>query len=165
MFCKNCGTQIPDDSNVCPNCGTVLTQKPVQASQNSYYSSMSDGGKDGNATIALACGISSIVVAILGGILFGVIAGLIAIVLGVVAVISGTNSKKQYNSSKGTGGFICGLLGLIFAVIFTAGCGICGCTDPTGYACYGCVGGSCKAKQDIGDNISDLYDILDDYNW
>ena len=25
MFCKNCGTQIPDDSNACSNCGTVFS--------------------------------------------------------------------------------------------------------------------------------------------
>lgn len=33
MFCKNCGTQIPDDSAVCSNCGTsTAPAKPTEGS-------------------------------------------------------------------------------------------------------------------------------------
>ena len=45
------------------------------------------------ATISLVCGISSIVVAVLGGIMFGVVAGIIAVVLGAVAVIAGDSVR------------------------------------------------------------------------
>ena len=33
MYCRHCGKQIPDDSNVCPECGTRLneTAAPRQA--------------------------------------------------------------------------------------------------------------------------------------
>lgn len=163
MFCKNCGNQVPDEANVCPNCGTVLKQNPQQPK---YTMPNHGSGNDSSAVVALACGITGIVVAVLGGILFGIFGGIIGIILGVVAVVAGTNAKKASNNAKGTGGFICGLLALIFGVVFTAGCGICGCTDPTGYTCYGCVGGSCKASNDIVDGLEDYYDaLLDDFNW
>lgn len=159
MFCKQCGNQIPDGANVCPQCGTVQTQSnhPAGGSKPSGNAKM--------ATISLVCGISSIVVAVLGGIMFGVVAGIIAVVLGVVAVIAGITAKKESGNTKGTGGFVCGLLGLIFGVIFAAGCGICGCADPTGYTCYGCVGGSCKAKSDLGNALGSYEDLLNDLDW
>ena len=31
MFCKNCGTQIPDDSNACSNCGTFVNADDASA--------------------------------------------------------------------------------------------------------------------------------------
>ena len=30
MFCGNCGNQVPEGANVCPNCGTPLAGAPVQ---------------------------------------------------------------------------------------------------------------------------------------
>lgn len=29
MFCKNCGSNVPEGQNVCPSCGTVLTPPPA----------------------------------------------------------------------------------------------------------------------------------------
>jgi len=31
MFCKHCGTQIPDDSQLCPNCGAAPSAAPIQS--------------------------------------------------------------------------------------------------------------------------------------
>lgn len=36
MFCTNCGSQIPDNANVCPYCGTVLSQTPPAAPAQQY---------------------------------------------------------------------------------------------------------------------------------
>ena len=104
MFCKQCGNQIPDGANVCPQCGTVQTQNnhPAGGSKPSGNTNM--------ATISLVCGISSIVVAVLGGIMFGVVTGIIAVVLGAVAVITGITAKKESGNTKGTGGFVYDLL-------------------------------------------------------
>ena len=33
-FCKNCGTQLPDEAFVCSNCGTALDQTPNQPVMN-----------------------------------------------------------------------------------------------------------------------------------
>ena len=30
MFCGNCGNQVPEGANVCPNCGTPVAGAPVQ---------------------------------------------------------------------------------------------------------------------------------------
>lgn len=170
MFCKSCGTQIPDGSSACPNCGAPQTPNTTSTYQAapSYQNPVNAGApndKNTNATVALACGISSIIVSVLGGIMFGIFGGLLGVVLGVIAVVAGTNAKKATNGVKGNGGFTCGLLGLIFGVIFAAGCGICGCSEPTGYTCYGCVGGSCKATQDVNNGLDDLNDLLNDYDW
>lgn len=121
--------------------------------------------KNTAATTSLVLGIASIVVAVLGGIMFGIFGALIAVILGIIAVVMGTNAKKATNGVKGTGGYTCGLIGLILGVIFAAGCGICGCSEPTGYTCYGCVGGSCKASNDVNNGMSELYDVLNDYDW
>lgn len=32
MFCTNCGTQVPDDANVCPNCGQPMKKAAAPAS-------------------------------------------------------------------------------------------------------------------------------------
>ena len=28
MFCANCGKEIPEDSNICPYCGAVVSSQP-----------------------------------------------------------------------------------------------------------------------------------------
>ncbi len=35
MFCQNCGSQIPDGANICPNCGTPVKQVPDSQQQGS----------------------------------------------------------------------------------------------------------------------------------
>ncbi len=179
MFCGNCGSQIPDGSNVCPNCGAAQAQNaaPQNAApvyQAPVYQTPVGAGvpnnSNTNATIATLCGVLSIVLAIIGGIMFGVIGAGIAVVLGIVAIVMGINAKKQTNGAKGSAGFVCGILGLVFGVIFAAGCGICGLSEQAnygtkGYTCYGCVGGSCMAQNDINDGIEDMYDALEDFNW
>ena len=185
MFCGNCGNQIPDDANVCPNCGTPVAGAAPQANsqpvvqpapqadpyvqQAPYAQPMPQAPMSHNsnmATIALVCGIVSIVLAVLGGILFGVIPAVIAIALDVVAVVLGVNENKLSPEKKGNGALICGIIGLIFGVIFAAGCGICGCTSG-GYGCYGCVGSSCKATSDVSrsmDSFGDLLEDMEDWN-
>ena len=32
-FCKNCGTQLDDSYNVCPNCGQPVAAQPVAQPQ------------------------------------------------------------------------------------------------------------------------------------
>lgn len=123
---------------------------------------------NGKATLATALGIVSLVVAIIGGITFGVIGGIIALVLGILALVFGINAKKETNGEKGQAGFICGLLGVVFAAIFTVGCALCGVIESsetkTSYTCYGCVGGSCMAASDVNKASDDLSDALEELN-
>ncbi len=169
MFCGNCGNQIPDGSANCPICGTAQTPAAAPYAQPVAGPVATSSSA---ATLATVCGVLSIVVAILGGILFGAIAALIGLALGVVALVMGIKAKKETNNMKGNAGFVCGIIGLVFGVIFAAGCAICGCTTPGNYTCYGCIGGSCKASCDLKNasnklngDLMDLYDELEGYNW
>ena len=98
--------------------------------------------KNGAATASTILGIVSLVLAIIGGITFGVIGAAIALILGIVAVVLGINAKKQTGGTKGQAGFVCGLIGIIFAVIFAVGCSICGAVESsstkTSYTCSDC---------------------------
>lgn len=140
---------------------------------NMNMNNMNNGGKVPGATPSLICGIASLVVALIGGITYGIIGAVISIVLGVVAVVLGINAKKASNNQAGGPGFICGLLGLIFGVIFAIGCSVCGCVDGTekSYTCYGLCGGSCMAASDLvsgdyDDYEDELQDALDQLeNW
>ena len=87
-----------------------------------------------------------------------------------VGLVVGINTKKQTGGAKGTGGFVCGLLGLIFGLIFAVGCAACGGCSTCGggygnYGCYGCVGASCKAQSDINRATSELEDLFGSLDW
>lgn len=178
MFCNQCGTQVNDGQAFCPNCGAPMGAGQTNAApqMNSMPNSMPYqqqapmGGMPGgntNNTIAIILGIVSIVLAVLGGILFGAIAALLGLVAGVVGLVLSINARKATNNAQGTPAFICSLIGLIFSVIFAAGCGICGCTQKAAgagdYTCYGCVGGSCKAQSDVKNAVSDWEDLFDSW--
>lgn len=186
MFCEKCGSQIPEGTNVCPNCAAVNNPTPApapapeqvyqqaapqqQAYQQPVYQQAAPAANGGGlGTVGTVCGVLSLVVAILGGIMFGVIAAFIGVILGVVGLIIGINTKKQTGGAKGTGAFVCGLLGLIFGLLFAIGCVACGsctsCGGVGGYGCYGLVGGSCKASNDINRAASDLEDLFGSMDW
>lgn len=112
-------------------------------------------------TIALVCGIVSIVLGFLGAILFGVPSSLIAVILGVVAVVIGIKIKNESNQQKGNGAFITGIIGLIFGVVFTIGCAIAGSCSGS-YGCYGCVGGTCSVSNDINKAIDNGSEEIND---
>ncbi len=78
------------------------------------------------ATISTIFGVISIIVAEIGGIMFGVSGGLLAAVLGAVALVTGISARKETNGAKGTAGFVCGIMGLIFGVFFAVSCSMCG---------------------------------------
>lgn len=197
MFCEKCGSQIPEGTNVCPNCAAVnnptpapapapeqvvYQQAPQQAAPQQVYQQpvyqqaapAANGG--GVGTVGLICGIVGIVLSVLGSIMFGLICSTISIILSVVGLIIGINMKKQ--TGKGSSAFVCGLIGLICGIIFTAGCGICAAVSSCGDrynpindmlgieasnpGCYGCVGSSCIAEREYDkweDAIESIWDI------
>ncbi len=117
--------------------------------------------KNGTATAATVLGIVSLVLAIVGGITFGVIGSGIALIIGIIALVLGISVKKQTNGTKGSAGFICGLLGVIFGAVFMIGCAICGASESsqtnTSYTCYGCIGGSCMVSNDVDSALDTIY--------
>lgn len=164
MFCGKCGKQIPDNSKVCPYCGERLEAAAPQTGMNMNLNLKMDTKT--LAIISLSTGIASVVLAILGGILFGVIAALIACLVGAVAVVTGINvKKKEDNNSFATGGFICGLLGMVFGLVFAAGCAMCACNEKAQfgscYTCYGTVGGNCAARCAVSRYERELEHLFD----
>ena len=122
-----------------------------------------------NSGVALACGICSIVIGILGGILFGVYGGGVGLVLGILGIVMGTNAKKS-GDVKGQSGFVTGLIGAIFSVIFIAGCAFCGIkASQTGassnYGCAGCVGTACQAKSDVEKAGNEIKNAIENADW
>lgn len=51
MFCKNCGAEIADNVEACPNCNTVLTEKKA-AEKNDKMESL---GGNSKLVVALIC--------------------------------------------------------------------------------------------------------------
>lgn len=177
MFCNQCGTQVNDGQAFCPNCGAPMgaeqtnTAPQMNSMPNSMpYQQPAMGGMPGgntNNTIALILGIVSIVLGVLGGILFGIFGAMFGLIAGVVGLVLSIGVRKATNNAQGTPAFICALIGLIFSVIFAAGCSICGCTQKAAgagdYTCYGCVGGSCKLQNDAKNAYRDLDSFFN--NW
>lgn len=178
MFCNQCGTQVNDGQAFCPNCGAPMGAQQGNAQQAAPMNSMPNsapyqqpmapmGGSNTNNVIALILGIVSIVLGVFGGMLFGVFGAGFGLIAGVVGLVLSIGVRKATNNIQGTPAFICALIGLIFSVVFAAGCGICGCTQKMAgagdYTCYGCVGGSCKAQNDLRGAYRDLENLFNDW--
>ncbi len=116
MFCKNCGTQLPDDARFCPNCGNdfinstpnnsapPFTTQPVQTPATVDAGSILTFGILG---LAFACTF---------------IASLLGIIFGRIAM----NKARRYQSTigplspKARTGFILGKIGFILGIVMTA---------------------------------------------
>lgn len=108
------------------------------------------------ASTSLVCGIVSLVVGIIGGITFGIIGAAIALVTGIIGVVMGVGAKKETNGTKGTGGMVCGILGIVFGALFAISCTVCG-AESEGYGCYGVVGGPMCLANDVENAVDDVY--------
>jgi len=60
MFCKNCGTQLPEYSTFCPNCGTMLSSTPAPKKGSSF--SLNLNGK--NRNVLMIAGVAVVAVAL-----------------------------------------------------------------------------------------------------
>ena len=86
-------------------------------------------------TLALILGILSIVFGI-----FFAGAPWIGILLGIAAIILGVSERKHNNpASKGsaTGGLVCGIVGLVFSVVFGVICAVLGTIFRILFSCIG----------------------------
>lgn len=99
MICQNCGSQIPDNAQVCSNCG-AFTNAPAQP----YYN-------NAQAVPGKGFAIASLVLGIVSFFLFPIITGTLGIILGVVA------KNKGCSSGLATGGIACGIIGLALWLI------------------------------------------------
>ena len=73
------------------------------------------------AGIALALGVIGLIMSIIGGVMFGIIGGGLGAVLGIVAIILGVQAKGKTDRAKGNGGFVTGIIALVFGLIMFLG--------------------------------------------
>jgi hypothetical protein len=163
MFCKNCGTNIPDGGNFCPNCGTPAAGQgaaPAGAGSTRAASSASAGI---SPTAVLWMGIGSLILGIVGALLFGTVVALIGLALGIVGLIFSIKIRKESNNQDGTAAFVLSLLGVIFAALFAIACTACSsCT--CGYGKWGCIGSKCMVKNDVDNATEELVNGLNEFN-
>ncbi|MBP5384900.1 MAG: zinc-ribbon domain-containing protein [Lachnospiraceae bacterium] len=189
MFCRKCGAQIGDGEKFCTSCGAPVEdgaaaqaapqqaapQQAAPAAEENYsydydYSAAQNpygaqsayaaqpAGSGPYAMWGLILGIFAIVAGILGAILFGFIPAFIALAAGIVGIIFSIKARKDSGDKEGVGGLVCSIIGVVFAAIFAIGCSFCSC----GYGKWGCIGGSCKAKNDVQDTTEQINNLLQD---
>lgn len=133
MICNNCGNQIPDNSNVCPNCGhPVQNQYGQPQYQQPQYAQPQYGqpqyaqpeymppqpqqpaGQPGKGFA-----IAALVLGIVSFLCFPYITGALGIIFGSVA------KNKGFMGGMATAGIICGVIGIALQLILTvAGCSL-----------------------------------------
>lgn len=142
MFCKNCGSQIDDNTSICPSCGTILksqeadksqseeqnaeaqnnnqaNQRFNQEQQNQYsdnpyvrYDNMYDK-TDSDGKNGLA--IASLCCSIAG--VFGCCFGQLGILLAVLGIIFGIIGLKSDKKNIAFAGIIVGIVMLLFSIL------------------------------------------------
>ena len=122
-YCINCGQEIQESWNACPNCGKVLKeeeapkpipqlytqpQAPIQIQP--YQRSYSNRGGNTYGTVALILGL----VGLCGGFFyFGVVLGIAAVAMG------GIGLNRDDNNGMAIVGLILGILDIACFVFFT----------------------------------------------
>lgn len=125
-FCTKCGSEIPDGSKFCPNCGAPAdTQQAPSASgaspapaaqpagQGTYMQETGNPGQNSSAGHGLAIG--SLVCGIVGVVMwFTGYGSIISIILGIVGLVLAGNARKAGNAEGiRTAGFVLSIIALV----------------------------------------------------
>jgi len=126
-YCINCGSEIEETWNACPNCGKVLREtrvlqqsaipqpqsQPQQAPQPNqvqpYQKGYSSGGGNTYGIVALVCGLVGLFGALY---FFGIVLGIIAIVMG------GIGLSRDDNNSMAVIGLILGIIDFVCCILY-----------------------------------------------
>ncbi len=118
MFCKNCGTQLPDDARFCPNCGSDFQPVTPNSSANTapqFAQSAQPAVADNSGSI-LTFGIL--------GLAFGCSfwLSLLGIIFGRIAMSKARLYQVSIGplSGKARTGSILGKVGFILGIVFTS---------------------------------------------
>ena len=112
-FCANCGSEIEDSWNTCPNCGTNI-KAPQMGGEPRLTPTPSQTPGYGSRPNSNGFGIGALVLSILGLFCFSYILGPIAIILGAVGI------SKDDNNGMAIAGLIIGIFDLCCGLIILA---------------------------------------------
>lgn len=111
MYCPKCGTQLPDNSAICSNCGEKLSN--LNMNQNDNFQNINNNTnnqeQNGLSITSLILSISFFVCIFFSG-------GL-ALICSVLAIIFGAIGRKKGAKGIGTAGMIIGIIGTVILVI------------------------------------------------
>lgn len=119
-YCIECGSEIEESWNSCPNCGKVLkagkapqSQPVVQAQPQPqpqpyqvqpYQKSYSTGGQNTYGVVALVCGIIGL---FFGGVIFGIVA----------IVMGGLGLNRDEDTRAAKIGLVLGVIDFVFFIL------------------------------------------------
>ena len=126
-YCTNCGNEVEESWNICPNCGKVLKEQEVPHRQPQQqqvqqqvpqqpqpyrvqpYQRKYTGTGNSYGTAALICGLL--------GIIFGIF--YVGPVLGIIAIImGGIGISRDDNTAMAAIGLVLGILDFVFFFVF-----------------------------------------------
>lgn len=119
MFCNNCGTQVPDGSAVCSNCGRPLYEDRQQPAQPQYAYQQPYAAQPAAQPVPstpLVFGILSLALGPILAIIFGALG--IGKAKSYVAAGGQYAGKIKVGKILSTIGLICGIVGTVLLVIF-----------------------------------------------
>ncbi len=111
MKCPKCGTELPDDAQICTNCGKhlsgeVLTSEVISKeewkTQNYTTNQIKNEENNGYSVTSLVLGLASIVCFFMNL--------LLAIICSVTAIIFGAIGRKKAAKGMGTAGMVIGII-------------------------------------------------------
>lgn len=163
MFCKKCGSEIPEGSNVCSNCGTAVSAKPAEQ-QTAYQQPVYQQpvyqqpvyqqpvyGQPRNPNDGKGLSITALVLGICGVVLSWIsVINVIVLAAGIFGIIFGYKGRQKsiaaYGKASGlaTAGFVLGIIGTSICgvgvlsctvcVAAVSGCSSCGSAALSGFA-------------------------------
>ena len=132
-FCGNCGTQLDDGVQFCPNCGAPIgannadaganpeqqtqpIQPPIQQQtyDNNQYNNVNAGEEQGKkqAIVSFVLGIVGVVLLFFG------VSSIVSFILGIIGLVFANKSKALGHSSGfRTAGFVLSLISIIIGII------------------------------------------------
>lgn len=116
MFCNHCGTQVPDGTAFCPNCGAnfpVSNQpiNPVPPVPQPYIPQPFVPQQVVEPAKGLAS--ASLTMGILSFFIFPILTGFLGILFGAIA------KGKGNRSGSATAGIVCSILGIVLGILAT----------------------------------------------
>ena len=121
MKCKNCNTELLDNTSFCPYCGTKCVEKEVEVVENYEYKKEMNQEKDEEAPCwAKFAKVSSILGTISICIFWIPFLGLLATETGTAGIVFGAlgkKTKKIYAKELANSGFTKSLVALILSIV------------------------------------------------